>query len=50
MIQTLRDSVASGIIIVGGENDGVAACTQTVEDNEEIHVGNINIRCIETPL
>ena len=46
----LRRMQLAGITIIGGENDGVAACTQTVEDGETISIGKIKIRCIETPL
>ena len=40
----------AGTTVVGGVNDKVAACTQTVKDQEEIKLGGISIKCIETPL
>mmetsp|Transcript_7590 Transcript_7590/g.10110 ORF Transcript_7590/g.10110 Transcript_7590/m.10110 type:complete len:254 (+) Transcript_7590:158-919(+) len=38
-----------GIEVVGGSNEGVDACTKTVQDNEEFTFGDINIRCMHTP-
>ena len=43
-------SSCAGITVVGGVNDNVAGCTQTVQDGETIQVGKITVRCIETPL
>lgn len=40
----------AGTTVIGGVNDKVAACTQTVKDQEEIKLGGISIKCIETPL
>ncbi|KAK9811025.1 hypothetical protein WJX73_007364 [Symbiochloris irregularis] len=41
--------LAPGITVIGGVNDKVAACTQTVKDDEHITIGQIKIQCIETP-
>ena len=40
-----------GTTCIGGVNDKVAGCTQTVTDQETIKLGgDISIKCIETPL
>lgn len=39
-----------GIEIFGGEHDNVSAATRQVLNGEEINVGDIKIKCLETPL
>ncbi|KAK9916356.1 hypothetical protein WJX75_001731 [Coccomyxa subellipsoidea] len=38
-----------GIEIFGGEHDNVSAATRQVANNEDIRVGEVSIRCLETP-
>ena len=38
------------VVVIGGANDGVPGCTQTVQDGGEFKLGSISIRCIDTPL
>ena len=38
-----------GIEIVGGEHEHVSAATTEVADMQEISVGSISIKCLETP-
>jgi hydroxyacylglutathione hydrolase len=38
-----------GLKIFGGEHDNVAGCTIPVKQGEEINVGAITVKCMETP-
>eukprot|EP00884_Botryococcus_braunii_P012145 jgi/Botrbrau1/20931/Bobra.0135s0061.3 len=42
-------SLLPSINIIGGKNDGVAACNTTVGHGDTIKVGNITVQCLETP-
>ena len=44
----MRDQVRD-LMVVGGAEDAVAACTRPVSDGDTLQLGNVSIRCIHTP-
>ena len=37
------------LLVVGGSEDAVPACTRPVDDGDVLQLGDISIRCIHTP-
>ena len=38
-----------GVMVVGGSEDTVPACTRPVSDGDTLQLGNLSISCIHTP-